>query len=158
MKAIKRLVYSKKEPRFKMSDTSRPQRIEVLESSLGEMEAELSHTRAQIEKMIGMMHQLLQAKSADGDQEKGKSSGPSRGDANDDSGGAGRAPHEEGAAGTRSGATIETAAGGKCPATAAERQMEQDLPTTRVGDQKFRSTCSAAKLKIHFLQEPHPMV
>ena len=49
-----------------MSDTSRPQRIEVLESSEGEMRAELSHTRAKIEKMMGMMQRLLQVKSTDG--------------------------------------------------------------------------------------------
>ena len=141
-----------------MSDTSRPQRIEVLESSLGEMKAELFHTSAQIEQMMGMMQQLLQAKLADGGQQEEKSGGSSRGDANDESGGAKRAPREEGAAGTRVGATTETAAGGKCPATAAERWMDQDLPPTRAGDQRIRlawarcSTCSAAKLEIHFSQ------
>ena len=56
----------KKELRFKMSDTSGPQRIEVLESNVGEMKVEFSHTRAQIEQMMGMMQQLLQFKSADG--------------------------------------------------------------------------------------------
>ena len=80
----------KKEPRFKISDTSRSQRIEVLESNMGEMKGELSHTRPHIEQMMGMMQQLLQAKSADGGQQEEKSGGSSRGDANDDSGGAGR--------------------------------------------------------------------
>ena len=45
----------KKGLRFKMSDPSRPQIIEVLESSAGEMRAELSHTRAHIKKVMGMM-------------------------------------------------------------------------------------------------------
>ena len=39
-----------------MSDaTIGPQRIEVLESIMGEIKVELSHTRAQIEQMMGMM-------------------------------------------------------------------------------------------------------
>ena len=42
-----------------MSDTCRPQKIEVLKSNVGDMKAELSHTRAQIEQMVGMMQQLL---------------------------------------------------------------------------------------------------
>ena len=62
-----------------------------------------------------MIQQLLQAKSADGDQQKEKSCGSGRGGANDDIGGAGRAPREEGAAGTSVGATKKTAAGGKMP-------------------------------------------
>ena len=28
--------------------------------------------------------------------------------------------------------------GKKCPTTAAERRMDQDLPTTRAGDQRFQ--------------------
>ena len=103
----------KKEPRFKISDTSRPQRIEVLESSVGEMRSELSHTRAQTEQMVAIMQQLFQAKLADGGQQEEKSGGSHRGDANVDSGGAGRASREEKAAGPRVGATKETAAGGK---------------------------------------------
>ena len=87
-------MFFKKEHRFKMSDTSRPQRIEVLESSVGEMKTELSHTRAQIEQMMGMMQQLLQVKSADEGQQEKKSGDSGRGDANDDSGGAGMAPGE----------------------------------------------------------------
>ena len=55
-----------------MSDTRRPQIIEVLESSVGEMKEELSRTRAQIEQMMGIMQQLLQAKSADGGQQEEK--------------------------------------------------------------------------------------
>ena len=101
----------KKETQFKMSDTSRPQRIEVLESSVGEMKGELSHTRVQIEQIMGLMQQLLQAKSADGGHQEDKSGGSGRGDANDDSGSAGRAPREEGAAGTRVGATTATTVG-----------------------------------------------
>ena len=77
------------------------------------MKAELSRTRAQIEKMMGMMQQLRQAKSADGGQQEEKSGGSGRGNANDESDGAGRALSEEGAAGTRVGATTETAAGRK---------------------------------------------
>ena len=42
-----------------MSDTSRPQAIEGLESKVGAMKAELSHIRAQTEQTIGMMQQLL---------------------------------------------------------------------------------------------------
>ena len=59
-------MFFKKEPQFKMSDTSRPKKIEVLESNTGEMKAELYHTRARIERMMGMMQQLLEAKSASG--------------------------------------------------------------------------------------------
>ena len=105
-----------------MSDTSRPQRIDVLESRVGEMKAELSHIRAQTEQMMGMRQQLLQVKSPDEGQQEEKSDGSGRGDAIDDSGE--RAPREEGAAGPRVVAMTATAAGGKCPATAAERRMD----------------------------------
>ena len=88
-----------------MSNTSRPQRIEVLESNVGEMKAELSHTRAHIEQMTGMMQQLLPAKSADRGKQEDKSGGSGRGDANDKSGGTGKAPRGEGASGSRVGAT-----------------------------------------------------
>ena len=50
-----------------MSDASRPQITEVLESNVGEIKVELSHTRAPIEQMMGMMQQLLQAEYGDGD-------------------------------------------------------------------------------------------
>ena len=103
----------KKEPRFKMSDTSRPQRIEVPESKVGEIKTELSHTRAQTEQMMGMMQQLLQAKLADGGKQEEKSGGSGRRDTNDDSGCAERALREGGAAGTRVGATTETPEGGE---------------------------------------------
>ena len=63
-------------------------RIEVLESSVGEMKPELSHISAQIEQVMCTMQQLLQAMSADEGQQKEKSSDSGRGDANDDSGGA----------------------------------------------------------------------
>ena len=95
-----------------MSDTSGPQRIEVLESNVGEMKVELSHTRPQTEQMMGMMQKLLRAKSADGGQQEEKSGGSGRGDANDNSGGARRAPGKERAAGARVGATAATAVGG----------------------------------------------
>ena len=49
-----------------MSDASGLKRIDELESNVGEMNVELSHTRAHAELMMGMMRQLLQAKSADG--------------------------------------------------------------------------------------------
>ena len=112
-KAINTLVPFKKEPRFKMSDTSRPQRTEVLESNVGDMKVKLSYTRAHIEQMTSIMRQLLHAKSADRGQQEEKSGGSGRGDANDESGGAGKAPRKEGAAGTRVGATTEIAARGK---------------------------------------------
>ena len=103
----------KKELRCKMSDASEPQIVEVLESNVGEIKVELSHTKAQIEQMMGMMQQLLQAKSADGDQQEEKPGGTGKRDANDDSGGAGRAPRKEGATGSRVGTTTATATGGR---------------------------------------------
>ena len=36
-----------------------PQRLEVLETNVGEMKEELSQTRGQLEQMLGMMQQLL---------------------------------------------------------------------------------------------------
>ena len=72
-----------------MSNAGGPQRFEVLELNVGEMRVELSHTMEQIEQMMGMMQQLLQAKSADGGQQKAELGGTGRGEANDDSGGAG---------------------------------------------------------------------
>ena len=62
---------------------------------------------------MGMMQQLLQAKSADGGQHEEKSGGSGRGDANDDSGDAGRVPCKKGAAGAGVDATTVTAAGGR---------------------------------------------
>ena len=103
----------KKEPQFKMSDTSGPHRMEVRESKVGEMKAELFHIRVRNEQIMGMTQQLLQVKSADGVQQEKKSGGSGRVDANDGNGGAGRTPREEGAAGTRVAATTETATGGK---------------------------------------------
>ena len=94
-----------------MSEASGPQRVEVLESNVGEMKVEPSHTRAKIEQMMGMMQQLLQIKSADGGQQKEESGGTGRGDANDDSDGPRRAPREEGTAGARVGAATATTAG-----------------------------------------------
>ena len=85
----------------------------MLEFSGEEVKVELSHTKAQIEQMMGMMQQLLQAKSTGEGQQKEESGGTGREDGNDDSGGAGRAPSEYGAAGTRVGATTATAAGGR---------------------------------------------
>ena len=51
-----------------ISGTRRPQRIELLESKVGETDLKLCHTRAQIDQMMGTMQQLLQAKSPDGGQ------------------------------------------------------------------------------------------
>ena len=42
------------------------------------MKAELSHTRAQIEHMVDMLQQLLQAKLADEGQQEEKSGGSGR--------------------------------------------------------------------------------
>ena len=42
----------------------------MLESNVGAMKVELSHTMAQIEQMTGMIQQPLQAKSADGGHEE----------------------------------------------------------------------------------------
>ena len=103
----------KKELRFKVSDTIGPHRNDVLESNVGEMEAELFPTRAQIEQMMGMMQRLLQAKSTHKGQQEEKSGVSGRRDEKDDSGGAGRAPREEGAASTRVDVTTATAAGGR---------------------------------------------
>ena len=50
---------------------------------MGEMEVELSHTRAQVKQMMGMMQQLLQAKSADEGQPEEKSGGSGSENAND---------------------------------------------------------------------------
>ena len=94
-----------------MSDATGPQRIEVLESDVGEMKVELFHT----------------SKAALG-----------RGDANDDSDGAGRAPRKEGVALAQGLASQQQLLQReKCPTTAAEPQMDQDLPATRGGDQMF---------------------
>ena len=121
-----------------MSDTSGFQRIEVLESNVGEIKTELSRTRADIEQMMGMMQQLLQAKSADGGQQKEKSGGSGRGDVNDDRDGTGRAPREERVLVQELVPQQQLLPGEVCLATAAERQMGQDLPTTQAGDQRFR--------------------
>ena len=84
---------------------------DLLQSNVDERTVKLSHTRAQIAQVMGMMQQLLQTKSADGGHQKEESGGAGRGDANDDSCGTGRAPCEERAAGERVGATTPTAAG-----------------------------------------------
>ena len=46
LKVINIQVSFKKEPRFKMRDTSGPYRFEVLESNVGGMKVEFSHIRA----------------------------------------------------------------------------------------------------------------
>ena len=89
---------------------------------------------------MGMVQQLLQAKSADGGQQKDESGGTGRGDANTDSDGAGRSPCEEGATGARVGATTATAAGAR---------VSNHSTKASVGS---RPACSAAKLNIHFSQ------
>ena len=115
-----------------MSDASGPQRIEVLESSVGEMKVELSHARAQIEQMMGMIQQLLQAKSADGGQQEETSRGTGRGDVNDNSGGSGRAPREEGAVGATIGATTATAPGGRV-SNHSSRASDGSIPAGDTG-------------------------
>ena len=152
-----------------MRDASRPQRIEVLKSNVGEMKLEFSHTRAHIEQMIGMMKQPLHTRSAEGGQQKEESGGTGRGDANDDSGDAGRTSREEGASGAKVGATKAAVLQEKeSPAavlqekesscTAEEPRMDQHQLMTWAGDQRFRlawarwSTCSAAELETHFSQ------
>ena len=84
----------------------------MLELNVGEMRVELSYTMEHMQ-MMGMMQQLLQAKSADGGQQKDESGDTGRGEVNNDSGGAGRAPRQKGAAGARVGGTTATAAGGR---------------------------------------------
>ena len=118
-----------------MSDTSRSQRTKALESSVGKMRAELAHTQAQIEQM---MQQLFQTKSAGGGQQEEKSGGSDRRDANDDSGGAGRALREEGTAGTRVGATTETVEGGKTSSHNSRASDGSRSADDRVGDQRFQ--------------------
>ena len=113
--------------RFKMSNTSRPHRIEVLESNVGGMKAELSYIRARTGQMMGIMQQLLQTKSTYGGQQDDKSGGSSRGDPNDDSGGAGRVPREEGFAGTRVGATTASAAGERV-SNHSNRASDRSIP------------------------------
>ena len=108
---------------------------------------------------MGMMQQLFQTKSAGGGQqeEKSGSSGivdghdaaavpdqgqqaeASRGDANDNSGGTGRAPCEEGAASTRVVAMTATAAGGKM-SSRSRRASDGSRPTDETG---WRSEVSA---------------
>ena len=122
----------KKEPKFKMSDVSRSQRIEVLESSVGEMKAELPHTREQIEQMMGGMQHLLQVKSADGGQQEEKSGGSDKGDANDYSCGTGKAPREEEAASARVGATTAVAAGGRL-SSHISKASDEPRPTDDTG-------------------------
>ena len=115
-----------------MSDTCRPQRIEELESHVREMKAELFHTREQIEQMMGMMQQLLQAKSADGGHQEETPDGSGRVDADEDSGGVGRAPREKRAADTRVGATTETAARGKM-SSHSSRASDESRPADDTG-------------------------
>ena len=59
---------------------------------MGEIRAELFPTRAHIKQMMGMMQQLLQAKSPGGGQKEEKSGGSGRGDVNDENGSAVSAP------------------------------------------------------------------
>ena len=115
-----------------MSDANGSHRIQVVESNVREMKVELSHTRAQIEQMMGMMQQLLQAKSADGDQKEEESGGTGRRDTNDDSGGAGRAPREEGSAGARVSATRATATGGRV-SNRSRRAWDGSRPADHMG-------------------------
>ena len=98
------------------------------------MKAELSHTWAQIEQIMGMIQQLLQTKSADGGQQEGKSGNS----ANDESGAPEGHRPKKGSLPQELVPQQKLLQGENCPATAAERQMDQDLPTTRTGDQRFQ--------------------
>ena len=115
-----------------MSDSSGPHRIEVLESNVREMEAELFPTRAQIEQMMDTVQRLLQAKSADKGQQEETSGGSGRGNANDDNGGSGRAPREEGAASTKVDVATATAAGGRV-ASHSSRASDGSRPADDTG-------------------------
>ena len=85
---------------------------------------------------MGMMQQLFQAKSAYGDQQEEKSA------AGDTQTMTAAAP--EGHRAKKGMLTQELEPqqkllkGGKCPATAAERRVDQDLPMTRAGDKRFQ--------------------
>ena len=106
----------------------------MLESNVGGgVKVELSHTRAQIEQMMGMMQQLLQAKSADGGQQKKESGGTGKEDANDDSDGAGRAPHEEEAPDVRVCVTTATAAGERVSNHSNRRASDGSIPADDTG-------------------------
>ena len=97
------------------------------------MKLELSHTRALIDKIMGMMQQLLQAKLADGGQQKEQLGGTSRRDANDDNGGAGRAPREKEAAGARVGATTATTAVWGSVSNQSSRASDESRPADDTG-------------------------
>ena len=85
-----------------------------------------------------MMQQLVKAKSADGGQQEEKSGGSGRRDANDDSGGAGRAPPKKAPLEKLLVPQHKRLQGEKCPATAAECRMDQDLYTKWAGNQRFQ--------------------
>ena len=94
-----------------MSDASGPQRIQVAGTKRkGDEHRTLSHKGTD---RTDDGHDVATApgQSADGGQPTKESGGTRRGDENDDSGGAGRAPREEGAVSSRVGATTATAAG-----------------------------------------------
>ena len=128
-----------------MSDSSGPHTREELESK--------------VEKMMGIISQLLEAKSAGGGQQREdeKSGGTGRGAAHIYNGGAGRASPT---ADTGYGITaVRVVAAAEVPATAEEQiQNQQSQLTTSAVDRTFqlvwaqRSTCTAAKLESHISQ------
>ena len=68
----------------------------------------LFQTRSRIEQMMSTMRELLQAKSADGGQQREQLDGTGMRDAKEDSDEAGRVLREEGATGTRVDTTTST--------------------------------------------------
>ena len=129
-----------------MSDSSGPHRLEELESK--------------VEKLMGMMSQLLEAKSAGGgrQREEEEVGGTGRGVTHNYSGGAGRAsPTADIGYGITA---VGAAAAAGVPVHAAEekRQSQQGQLTISTGDHKVqpaggqRSTCTAAKLESHISQ------
>ena len=121
-----------------MSDTSRPQRIEGLESSVGDIKTKLSKTKAQIEQMVGMMQQLLQTKSGSGGQQEQRSGGSGRRDANTKAAAPEGQRAKKGPLAQGLVPRQKLLQGGKIPTTATKRRMDQDLLTTQVGDQRFQ--------------------
>ena len=75
----------RKELRFEMSESNDPQRFEALESNVTEVQGQMS-------KLMSMMRQLTQTRTAGVGQREEESGGTGRGTAHNYSGGAGRVP------------------------------------------------------------------
>ena len=91
-------------------------------------------TEQMTEQMIGTMQQLLQAKSADGGHQVQKSGGSGRGET-----AAAPKGHRAKKGLLAQGLLLQQLLlqGKEYPTTAAERRMDQDLPTTLAGNQSF---------------------